>query len=97
MMTRLRFLIHSASLCLLCPTSGAANMKEGNAADAKPQTAAEQLATFTVPEGFAMELVASEETGLPKAAMTAFDDAGRLWSATATEYPRDNEPGIWQQ
>jgi putative membrane-bound dehydrogenase-like protein len=72
-------------------------MKEGNAADAKPQTAAEQLATFTVPEGFTMELVASEETGLPKAAMTAFDDAGRLWSATATEYPRDNEPGIWQQ
>lgn len=68
-----------------------------NAANAKPQTAAEELAAFTLPEGFTIELVASEETGVPKPVMTAFDDAGRLWSVTATEYPRDNEPGIWQQ
>ena len=75
----------------------AETIKEGNALNAQPRSAADQRAAFTVPEGFVMELVASEETGLPKPAMTVFDDAGRLWSVTATEYPRDKEPGIWQQ
>lgn len=81
-----------SALCL-----HSADIKGGNAADATPKSAAEQLAAFTVPPGFTMELVASEETGLPKPVMTAFDDAGRLWSVTATEYPRDKEPGAWQQ
>ncbi len=81
------------------PAAAAAKdgLKTGNAEAAVAKTAAEQLKTFTVPEGFTIELVASEETGLPKPAMVSFDDAGRLWSVTATEYPRDKEPGIWQQ
>ncbi len=72
------------------------DLKPGNNAEAKPRTAAEQLGSFVLPPGFSMELVASEETGLPKPVSVAFDDAGRMWSVTATEYPRDNEPGIWK-
>jgi putative membrane-bound dehydrogenase-like protein len=74
----------------------AEELKKGNNANAQPRTAAEELKTFTVPAGFTVELVASEETGLPKPVSVAFDDAGRLWSITATEYPRDKEPDIWK-
>ena len=70
-------------------------LKTGNNAEATARTPAEQLQTFKVPPGFIIELVASEETGLPKPIAVAFDDAGRMWSMTATEYPRDNEPGFW--
>ena len=73
------------------------NAKEGNALDAVPRTPEEERAAFTVPEGFEIELVASEETGLPKPVMTVFDDAGRMWSLTATSYPRDNDPNVWKQ
>ncbi|MDG2123612.1 MAG: DUF1080 domain-containing protein [Verrucomicrobiales bacterium] len=54
-----------------------------------PLTPAEQLKTFTVPDGYTVELVASEETGLPKPITVSFDDAGRMWSITATDYPVD--------
>ena len=77
--------------------SPASDLKSGNAANAKALPPAEQRAAFTVPPDFEIELVASEETGLPKPAMVSFDDAGRMWSVTATEYPRDNEPGVWKQ
>lgn len=70
-------------------------LKVGNALDAKPLTPDQQRAAFKVADGFEIELVASEETGLPKPSMVAFDSAGRLWSATATEYPRDQDPTIW--
>ncbi len=60
-------------------------------------SATEQQKRFTLPEGFSVELVASEETGLPKPTMVAFDDAGRMWSATATMYPCDNDPEIWKR
>jgi putative membrane-bound dehydrogenase-like protein len=49
----------------------------------------EEKQTFVVPEGYEVELVASEETGLPKPITVQFDDAGRMWSITATEYPVD--------
>lgn len=70
-------------------------LKEGNNAQAQPRPASEELKSFQLPGGFVMELVASEETGLPKPVTIAFDDAGRMWAVTATEYPRDQEPGIW--
>ena len=54
-----------------------------------PLTPAQQQATFTVPDGFTVELVASEETGLPKPIKVRFDEQGRMWSMTATEYPVD--------
>ncbi len=72
-------------------------VKEGNALEAQPLSAAEERAAFVVPPGFVVELVASEETGLVKPVTAVFDDAGRLWSVTASEYPRDQEPGIWGQ
>ena len=54
-----------------------------------PLSPAEQLKTFSVPEGYEVELVASEETGLPKPITVSFDDSGRMWAITATEYPVD--------
>lgn len=60
-------------------------------------SAAEEQKRFQLAEGFEMELVASEETGLPKPVMATFDDAGRLWSVTATMYPADKDEAIWQQ
>src|SRR3989441_3782532 len=53
-----------------------------------PLTAEEQLATFTVPPGFKVELVAAEPDG-GKFVTVAFDHAGRMWTMTAFEYPLD--------
>jgi putative membrane-bound dehydrogenase-like protein len=71
--------------------------KEGNAIASEPLTPAAQRAGFKVPEGFVVELVASEQTGVPNPVSIAFDDAGRLWTQTATEYPNDNNPEIWSK
>ncbi|MGJ8654932.1 MAG: PVC-type heme-binding CxxCH protein [Akkermansiaceae bacterium] len=49
----------------------------------------EQLKTFKLPEGFVIELVASEKNGLINPIDLAFDDAGRLWTQTAEMYPLD--------
>lgn len=49
----------------------------------------EELAGFTVPEGFVVELVASEQDGVVKPIDLSFDDAGRLWTQTARMYPLD--------
>src|SRR5690606_12164060 len=49
----------------------------------------QQLAGFTVPEGFVIELVASEQDGVINPIDLTFDDAGRLWTQTATMYPVD--------
>jgi len=49
----------------------------------------EELAGFTVPEGFVVELVASEKDGIVNPIDLTFDDAGRLWTQTARMYPLD--------
>ncbi|WP_422082940.1 PVC-type heme-binding CxxCH protein [Ulvibacterium sp.] len=49
----------------------------------------EQLAGFKVPEGFKVELVASEKDGIVNPIDLTFDDAGRLWTQTAGMYPLD--------
>ena len=54
----------------------------------------EQRAGFTVPPGFVVELVASEEHGVINPIDLAFDDAGRLWTQTAQMYPLDPVLGI---
>ena len=74
-----------------------ARVKAGNNLKADPLTPEEQRAKFVVPEGFEIELVASEKTGVPKPTSLAFDGAGRLWITTATEYPRDKDPKVWTE
>ncbi len=57
---------------------------------AKPVNTPEQeLAGFTVPTGFVVELVASERDGVIKPIDLTFDDAGRLWTQTGRMYPLD--------
>ena len=48
-----------------------------------------ELAGFTVPEGFVVELVASEKDGIVNPIDMTFDDAGDLWTQTASMYPLD--------
>jgi putative heme-binding domain-containing protein len=71
----------------------ATGMKAGNAAGAVPLTAAEEAASFTLPAGFAAELVLAESTDRAnrygKFVALAFDAHGRLWTTTALEYPVD--------
>ncbi|MGJ8654903.1 MAG: PVC-type heme-binding CxxCH protein [Akkermansiaceae bacterium] len=55
---------------------------------------AEQISKFKLPEGFVVELVASEENGLINPIDLTFDDAGRLWTQTARMYPLDPVAGI---
>jgi putative membrane-bound dehydrogenase-like protein len=52
-------------------------------------TPQQQLATFTVPPGFQVELVAAETEGVGKFITVAWDHAGRMWSMTALDYPVD--------
>lgn len=54
-----------------------------------PVLPAEQRARFSLPPGFEIELVASEEQGVGKPITVAWDDSGRLWTITALEYPLD--------
>ncbi len=55
---------------------------------ASPLDPGEQRATFSLPPGFDIELVASEpDVGKP--ITVAWDHAGRLWTMTALEYPVD--------
>ncbi len=52
-----------------------------------PRTAAEAIARMKVPEGFRVELVASEPDLVNPVAM-AFDERGRIWVTESVEYPR---------
>ena len=54
----------------------------------------EQIAGFILPEGFIIELVASEKNGLINPIDLTFDDSGRLWTQTASMYPLDPVTGI---
>src|SRR4029078_9915329 len=51
----------------------------------------EAIAKMTVPEGFSVELVASEPEIVNPVAMT-FDERGRIWITESLEYPRKS-PG----
>jgi len=55
----------------------------------EPYSPQKQLESFTLPEGFVIELVASEENGIINPIDLTFDDAGRLWTQTAEMYPMD--------
>jgi len=84
-------LVSSLALALLFVPLTAADAKQVKGISERsgvfsPQ---EQQAKFSVPEGFVVELVASEENGLINPIDLAFDDAGRLWTQTAEMYPMD--------
>jgi len=68
---------------------GAPEPKKG--AKASPLTPDEERASFTLPSGFEMELVVSEEMdkGFGKFVAVDWDSQGRLWTMTALEYPVD--------
>lgn len=59
----------------------------GNKSEAR--SAQDQLASFKVPKGFVVELVASEEQGVNKPVTVQWDTSGRMWTMTAVEYPID--------
>ena len=56
---------------------------------AKIYSPKQELAGFKVPEGFVVELVASEKDGVINPIDMTFDDAGNLWTQTAEMYPLD--------
>src|SRR5205085_9910399 len=60
--------------------------KSGKASPLAPD---EEQATFTLPPGFQIELVASESEGIGKFVTVDWDLQGRMWSMTALEYPVD--------
>lgn len=60
--------------------------------DALP--AKQELAGFHVPEGFKIQLFASEPM-IEKPINMAFDDQGRLWVSSTSEYPYAASPERW--
>jgi hypothetical protein len=56
----------------------------------QPYSPQEAISRMTVPEGFTVELVASEPDVVNPIAMS-FDDRGRIWITESIEYPR--KPG----
>jgi len=61
----------------------------GAASAPSPLAPSAQQAQFRLPPGFEIELVSSEEQGVGKPITVAWDDAGRMWTMTALEYPVD--------
>ncbi|QEC52779.1 putative heme-binding domain-containing protein [Anseongella ginsenosidimutans] len=86
-------LLFLAICCLPC--WGYGQQLSGRTGALSPE---EELAGFKLPEGFVIELVASERDGVVKPIDLAFDDAGRLWTQTARMYPLDPVTDIqWEQ
>ena len=77
----------------LPPTPGAATWPKNKLSQGTPNggagSPAAELQGFAVPEGFEVELVASESEGIGKFVAVAFDAGGRMWTMTAMEYPID--------
>jgi putative membrane-bound dehydrogenase-like protein len=57
--------------------------------DASARSPEREMASFTLPDGFEVELVASEKEGVGKPVTMAWDHSGRMWTMTALEYPVD--------
>ncbi|MEQ1843641.1 MAG: PVC-type heme-binding CxxCH protein, partial [Verrucomicrobiales bacterium] len=55
---------------------------------AKPQSPEEQLASFSIMDGFAVNLFASEADGIIKPVQMRWDERGRLWVACSPSYPQ---------
>jgi putative membrane-bound dehydrogenase-like protein len=86
-MRLLALLISFCSCSLLA--AGFVGAPDPSPSGASPVTPNEQQRRFSLPPGFEIELVASEEQGIGKPITVAWDDAARLWTITALEYPLD--------
>ena len=85
-------------ISLLAFTSIPLNAKKFLSDRKDPLSPEEEMAGFTVPEGYVIELVASEKNGIINPIDLTFDDAGRLWTQTAGMYPLDPVSGqSWSQ
>ncbi|WP_169972954.1 PVC-type heme-binding CxxCH protein [Tautonia rosea] len=83
-----------AALSLTPPSGAIQDQPIPHGQDRPPnpaRTPAEAIAAMTVPDGFTVELVASEPDLVNPVAMT-FDERGRIWVTESLEYPR-REPG----
>src|SRR5206468_10324678 len=56
--------------------------------EAKALTPEEELATFTLAEGYAVNLFASERDGVVKPTQFSWDEKGRLYVACSPTYPQ---------
>lgn len=72
--------------CVACVASFAADPFAEGVRPTEPLSPEEQRATFKVPDGFEMQLVAAEPQ-LRKPMNMAFDARGRLWVTESREYP----------
>lgn len=81
-------LFFSPVLSVICFNHSISQRQPENRAGEK-RTPEKELAGFKVPEGFVIELVASERDGIINPIDLTFDDAGRLWTQTASMYPLD--------
>ncbi len=79
-------LIALTAAALFCAPAQAADPFAENVRTTEPLAPEEQLKTFTVPDGFEMQLVAAEPD-LRKPMNMAFDAKGRLWVSESREYP----------
>lgn len=70
-------------------TTGGLSAKKTQSQRSGPLSPEQQLKTFKLPEGYVIELVASEADGVVNPIDLAFDDSGRLWTQTARMYPLD--------
>jgi putative membrane-bound dehydrogenase-like protein len=66
------------------------------AAPGDPLSPEAEKASFVVPEGFEVELVTSEEQGVPKPITVSWDASGKMWTMTAVEYPMDANENLPQ-
>jgi putative heme-binding domain-containing protein len=84
-----KFLVQMKDVTLreLPPTPGAPTWENPRPDGARTPT--EERAGFRLPEGFEVELVASEEHGVSKPIAVSWDRRGRMWTMTAVEYPVD--------
>jgi putative heme-binding domain-containing protein len=75
---------------LLFTSSSSAISVGGAEKDTSPEA---ELASFTVMEGFAVNLFASEKDGVVNPISIRWDEYGRLWVLTSPSYPQA-EPGV---
>ncbi len=68
----------------------------GTPVPVSPLAPEEQRASFTLPPGFEIELVAAEEPGIGKFITVDWDQQGRMWSMTAFDYPVDGNESAEQ-